>query len=116
MSKSVKKADNFSRKRFFRKLTHVFKTAGFEVIEKALWLYYAAQRPDTPKWAKATVYSALVYFILPMDINPDFIPITGYADDMSVLLVAVSTIASYIDDNVKTKAKVKLRQLGFSGL
>jgi len=104
----------FSRKRFFRKLKQVFSTAGYEVIEKALWLYYAAQRPETPAWAKTTVYSALVYFVMPMDISPDFIPVSGYVDDLSVLLAAVSTIAAYIDERVKDKASTQLAKLGFS--
>lgn len=111
MTKLVR-ADNFSHKRFARKLRQALAAAGVEVIEKALWLYYAAQRPDTPAWAKATVYSALVYFIVPMDINPDFIPISGYADDLGVLAAAVATIASYIDHRVKAQTQAKLRKLG----
>ena len=107
-------ASVFNRKRFFRKLAVALRSAGYEIIEKALWLYYAAQRPETPVWAKTTVYTALAYFVLPMDINPDFIPVSGYVDDMSVLLAAVSTIATYIDEQVKVKARKQLRKLGFS--
>ena len=52
------------------------------MIQKALWLYYAAQRPQTPIWAKTTIYAALGYFILPVDIIPDLIPGAGYVDDL----------------------------------
>ena len=75
-----------------------------EVIEKALWLYYAAERSDTPRWAKATVYGALAYFILPADALPDVLPIAGYSDDLAVLAVAVTTIGFYVDASVKAMA------------
>jgi uncharacterized membrane protein YkvA (DUF1232 family) len=72
-----------------------------------LWLHYAARRPDTPAWAKATVYSALAYFILPSDAIPDFIP-GGYTDDLAVIAAAVATIAGYIDQQVKDRAQHRL--------
>lgn len=55
----------YTEESFWSKLTRYATSAGKEVVEKALLLYYAAQRPDTPMWAKATVYGALGYFILP---------------------------------------------------
>ena len=50
---------------FWIKLKHSAKAAGYELVEKSLWLYYAARNHNTPPWAKAVVYSALAYFILP---------------------------------------------------
>ena len=41
------------------KLVRYAKKAGREVVEKALWLHYAAQNPATPRWAKAAMYSPL---------------------------------------------------------
>lgn len=94
---------------FWIKLKLSAKTAGRELVEKSLWLYYAARRPETPIWAKTAVYSALAYFILPTDAIPDFIPITGYTDDMAAIAAAVATISQYIDDNVKALASKKLK-------
>ena len=74
--------NKFNENSFWAKLAAVAKSVGREVIEKALWLYYAAQRPDVPLWAKTTIYSALAYFILPIDLIPDFLP-GGYVDDLS---------------------------------
>lgn len=95
----------YSEDNFWRKLRRVAKLAGREVVEKALCLYYAAQRPETPAWAKATVYAALGYFILPADAIPDPMPLLGYADDLSALTLAIATIAAYIDSAVRTKAR-----------
>lgn len=101
----VPKADyTYSEPRFRDKLARAAKLAGREVVEKALWLYFAAQRPETPRWAKATVYGALAYFVVPVDAIPDMVPMAGYTDDLGVLAVAVVTIARYIDGNVREKA------------
>ena len=94
---------------FWIKLKLSAQTAGRELVEKSLWLYYAARQPETPLWAKTAVYSALAYFILPTDTIPDFIPITGYTDDMAAIAAAVATIAQYIDDDVKDLAANKLK-------
>lgn len=94
---------HYSEPKFHQKLARAALAAGREVVEKALWLFYAAQRPETPRWAKATVYGALAYFILPLDAIPDVAPVAGYTDDFSVLVLAVGTIARYIDETVKEK-------------
>jgi uncharacterized membrane protein YkvA (DUF1232 family) len=96
---------HYSEPKFRQKLARAALAAGREVVEKALWLYFAAQRPETPKWARAAVYGALAYFILPLDAIPDVAPVAGYTDDLGVLVLAVGTIARYIDDGVKAKAR-----------
>lgn len=108
---SLKKGEvrnHYSPTDFWIKLKHAAAGAGKELIEKSLWLYYASRRPETPAWAKAAVYSALAYFILPTDSIPDFIPGTGYTDDLAAVLAAVATIANYIDDDVKQRARERL--------
>lgn len=99
---------HYSGTDFWIKLKHAAFAAGKELVEKSLWLYYASRKPDTPVWAKAAVYSALAYFILPTDTIPDFIPGTGYTDDLAAILAAVSTISNYIDDDVKMRASQRL--------
>ena len=75
-----------------------------------LWLYYASRRPDVPRWAKLTIYAALAYFILPLDAIPDFAPLAGYSDDLGALSAALLTVAHYIDDEVKEKARRRLQK------
>lgn len=110
MLPTLKDGADFNGQGFWHKLSRFAATAGKDVVEKALWLYYAAQRPDTPAWAKATVYGALTYFILPIDTVPDVIPLSGYSDDIGILAVAVATISGYIDNNVKAKAAKTLHR------
>jgi uncharacterized membrane protein YkvA (DUF1232 family) len=40
---------------------------------------------------------ALIYFITPVDLIPDFIPVIGYVDDLSVLLAVVKSIQTDIE-------------------
>lgn len=95
-------------KGFWKKLIQYAKLAGKDVIEKALWLYYAAQNPNTPTWAKTVIYGSLGYFILPIDAIPDITPVIGFVDDVGVLASAILTVSLYIDDDVKSKATIKL--------
>ena len=99
----------FSEKCFWDKLKHFAKVAGQDVVERALCLYYAAQKPDTPLWARTVIYGALTYFISPVDAVPDITPVLGYTDDLSVLVSAVFTVAMYVSDDVKQQARDKVR-------
>jgi uncharacterized membrane protein YkvA (DUF1232 family) len=98
----------YSEESFWDKIKTYGKKAGREVVEKALWLFYAAQAPGTPKWAKTAIYGALAYFIFPLDAIPDFAPLVGYTDDLGVLVAALGTVASYITDDVKQQASQRL--------
>lgn len=103
-------AKDFSEQGFWGKLAGFAKAAGKEVIGKALQLYYALQEKETPTWAKTIIVAALGYFISPLDAIPDLTPVVGYADDVGVLAMAVSTVAMYITDDVKAKAEEKLAE------
>lgn len=96
-------SEQYSEHSFWKKLARFASSAGYDVVEKALWLYYAAARPETPKWAKATVYGALAYFVLPADVVADILPVAGYTDDLAVLVFALTTIGSYVDDGVRKR-------------
>jgi uncharacterized membrane protein YkvA (DUF1232 family) len=100
---------NYSDQSFWDKIFGFALAAGKEVIEKALWLYYAAQSPNTPVGAKAIIYTALGYFIFPLDAIPDITSVVGYADDLGALAAAVAAVAIHIDENVKEKTRQKLK-------
>jgi uncharacterized membrane protein YkvA (DUF1232 family) len=100
--------DNYSDASFWEKVKIFALQAGKDVVEKALWLYYSAQKPETPTWAKAIIYGALAYFISPIDAIPDITPIVGYTDDLGAIAAALGAVSMYIDDNVKEQAKNKL--------
>lgn len=108
MGNKFTQADDFNETRFWTKIVGYAKKAGSEVIEKVLWLYYAAQRPDTPVWAKTTIYAALAYFVLPLDAIPDALPVVGFTDDLGVLAGALGTVSLYVNEEVKQQTRDKL--------
>jgi uncharacterized membrane protein YkvA (DUF1232 family) len=50
---------SYSDDSFWDKVKTYAKSAGEEVLEPALKMYYAALDADTPSWAKATIFAAL---------------------------------------------------------
>ncbi len=99
--------NNYSDESFWNKLSGYARSAGRDVVEKALILHYAAQRDATPGWARASVYAALGYFIAPLDAIVDLTPAVGYADDLGVLVLALATVAHYINDDVRERAATR---------
>ena len=97
----------FSEQSFWDKLKRYAATAGKDVVEVALKLYYAMKDPDTPATAKAIIVGALVYFIVPIDAVADFLP-GGYVDDWGALMGAFWTVSKHVKDEHITKAKAKL--------
>jgi uncharacterized membrane protein YkvA (DUF1232 family) len=118
IGKQVMKIDNpqntmtttIKRPEFWRKLRNGAHRLGRGVAEKALWLYYASGRPETPIWARTVIIGALSYFILPVDAIPDFVAGAGYTDDLSILAAAVATVSMFINDEVKNKTDAVLQR------
>lgn len=72
--------------------------------EEALTAYYCAFDPKTPTRVRGILLAALAYFIMPVDLIPDFIAGLGFTDDASVLFAAWSAVASHIDDRHRARA------------
>ena len=103
-------ASSYSDDGFWEKVKKYAKVAGEAVLEPALKMYYASRDPDTPVWAKATIYGALGYFIAPLDVIPDLMPVAGYSDDLGVLAAALAVTAAHIKDAHVAQAREKIRQ------
>lgn len=99
----------YSDNTFWEKVNIYAKSAGIDIIETALKLYYALQDDDTPKWAKTVIYGALIYFISPADVLPDLLP-GGYIDDWGTLLSAAAAISIHMKAEHSEKANTKVKQ------
>lgn len=107
---SVDHSSHFSEDNFLSKVRKICIKAGLKAIYTALLLYYAMQEPSVPVMAKAKIVAALGYFIFPFDAIPDLMPM-GFVDDYGVLSVALMAVAMHINNDVKAKAKTKLKDL-----
>lgn len=103
--------DHYSEDKLFDKILKYAKSAGIKVVYACLLLFYALKKPDLPVKARGTIIGALGYFIFPMDLISDMILGIGYTDDVAVLIGALVVTAFYIDEEVRNKAKAKLRDL-----
>ena len=101
---------HYSDDSFFLKLTRHYKKIGRTLLNIVITLFYTLRDSDTPKWAKTIVLGALGYFILPVDIIPDFIPITGFTDDFGMILIAFGAVGLHIKDKHKENAKSIIRK------
>ncbi len=98
----------FSHTSFRKKLKRTASKAGRKVVYAALVLYYAATDKSIPLRQRAKIYGALGYFILPIDLIPDFTAILGYTDDLGALLWALKSIADNITPEICAKAAERL--------
>jgi uncharacterized membrane protein YkvA (DUF1232 family) len=98
----------YSESGFWAKLRRHARKLSQASLEKALWLYYAAQKPGVPAWARTTICGALGYLIWPADALPDVIPVVGFTDDLGVISAALAVVALHIDTEVKEQARRKL--------
>jgi len=73
--------------------------------------YYCAIDPATPLRARAVLYGAIAYFVLPFDIVPDWILGLGFTDDAAVLAAAVRSILPHIKDSHRERARQMLAKI-----
>lgn len=101
---------HYSENGFWDKARKVARKAGVKVVYAALLLFYVLKNPDVSSGDKGKIYGALGYFILPLDIIPDWIPIAGYQDDLAALMWALVTVRKNVTPQVKAQAEAKVRQ------
>ncbi len=65
-------------------------------MEEVVAAYYCAMDKNTPLRAKGILLAALGYFVLPVDVIPDFIFGLGFTDDIAVLTAAITAVSAHI--------------------
>ena len=70
--------------------------------------YYCALDSKTPFHVRATLLAALAYFVMPLDVVPDFIFGLGFSDDITVLAATLMRLRSHITDEHRDEAKKAL--------
>ena len=95
------------RKGFWNKVRRTLGRVPF--VDRAVAAYFAATDPATPAGAKAILFAALAYFVLPADIIPDILGGLGFSDDATVLFIALQAIAPHLTDDHLHRAKQFLK-------
>lgn len=60
---------------------------------------------STNRSARLIAIGALLYFVNPMDLIPDYLPV-GYVDDLGVITIAITSVASSIPNKIKQLKKL----------
>ncbi len=79
---------------FWKKLIRVGAFIPFS--EDLVAAYYCARDPKTPTRVRGVLIAALAYFVMPVDVVPDFIAALGFTDDATVLATAISIVSTHV--------------------
>jgi uncharacterized membrane protein YkvA (DUF1232 family) len=101
--------ENSLRRKFWRKLLR--EAANIPFLEEVLTAHYCAFDRQTPVYVKAVLVGAIVYFVVPDDLIPDYIPVIGYADDAAVIAGALKIMSSHIKPEHREAARRMLARL-----
>lgn len=94
---------------FWKKLRRVASKLPF--LDELLAAYYCAIDPETPLQVKAILFGALAYFIMPVDLIPDFVAWFGFTDDAAVLFAAIRAVSDSITPGHREQARASLARL-----
>lgn len=97
------------RRGFWRKLGRVASRLPF--AETLVAAYFCATDPATPLRAKAILFAALAYFVVPLDMVPDLVAFFGFTDDAAVIFAAVNLISMYMEPRHYEQAHEALEKL-----
>jgi uncharacterized membrane protein YkvA (DUF1232 family) len=94
---------------FWGKFTRL--AAQLPFAEDLLTAYYCAFDRATPSHVRFALIGALAYFISPLDVLPDLLPIVGLTDDAAVLAGVVRLVWGNIRPEHRDAARQMLDQL-----
>ena len=81
-------------------------------MDEVVASYYAALDKRTPMRVRGTLLAALAYFVMPIDMVPDFLFGLGFTDDLAVLTAAITAIQGHITPAHRKAARDALADRG----
>ncbi len=110
--KPFKDVEEFKKSEFFKKasspeaekvISHKFtslfqKIKHIPIADKIILMFLYFKDPETPKLKKLLIAAGLFYFVTPVDVIPDVIPIIGLLDDIGVLSMVASYMITELED------------------
>ena len=96
------------REKFWRTAKRAARQVPF--MDEVVAAYYCALDRNTPLRAKAILFAALGYFILPADTIPDIVLGLGFTDDIAVLAAAITAVRAHMTPAHRLAAKQALTE------
>ena len=89
-------------------LKKILLRAGRAIAQPALEGIELIMDNSTPPQVRISIMGALTYLIVPVDLIPDFIPASGFSDDLVALSAVISLWQHHITPDMKFRARSKL--------
>ncbi len=105
--------DEDKLERFLQRLEHKMKVvplvgerlADIPVLVSMVRNYVKKEYVDVPIGTIVAILSALIYFVSPIDLIPDMIPVLGLTDDAAVIALCWKMVGSDVRDYMKWRDK-----------
>ena len=98
-------SESYSEKNFWTKIKDMPEHTGCTALRTAYTLYVLLKTSSTPLWAKTAIIGALGYFIVPIDVIPDFLIGIGYVDDVAIMTLILGQLYAFINKEVRDKVE-----------
>lgn len=82
---------------------------GRELLTDVLWLWYS--KDSLPVGAIAIALGAIGYFVAPVDLIPDAIPVAGFLDDGAVIAGAIKALSGSLPQAARVRAEAQVEKL-----
>jgi len=97
--------------RFWKKVKRIARKSGRTVLRPVLLLYYLMQDSNVSIKDKAYIIGALGYFVLPIDVLPDFIVGLGFTDDLAIVGLLLKHLQNCITPEIEERVNQKINEL-----
>jgi len=79
-----------------------------KVLENdGLTLWFCCRHPGMPWLPKILAFMVVAYFLSPIDLIPDFIPVLGYLDELILLPISIYFILKLVPERVLAECRPK---------
>ena len=105
----MENTSSFNLPLLWEKIKENAKRLGRNAAKQALLMYYVLKSDATPKSAKAVIYGALAYLVLPINfISSKRHPILGWADEIAAIAIAYRKGHQYITPEIERQTEETL--------
>ena len=98
----MRRNERLVQRRFWAKLRRFASYIPF--AEDIVAAYFCAMDARTPLRVRGLLLGALAYFIMPLDMIPDFVVGLGFSDDATVLATVLALVVNHIRPRHRERA------------
>jgi uncharacterized membrane protein YkvA (DUF1232 family) len=92
-----------------------FKQRARRLRAETFALYLAARHPGTPWYAKLFVAGIVAYAFSPIDLIPDFVPVLGYLDDLTLIPIGIALAIRMVPSSVLAECRARAQEVMSQG-